>query len=270
MLSILWYRFPNGRFVPSVFRWLAGLWILRWLFANLFPNTMLNVDTWPEPLPRIIGNLFILTIIGSLVYRYRFVSSPIERQQIKWVVYFGVFAGLVNIGSDYVLDALHTPDYPDIIYNLTYRPLYYLSSALLAISLGISILRYRLWDIDVIIRRTLIYGLLTGTLTLIYFALVIVSQVIFPAGSQAAIIASTLAIAGLFTPVRRRIQRSIDRRFYRNKYDAERALAAFSTLLRELVDPDELVNRLANVADETMHPESISLWLKPVPGEKKP
>jgi hypothetical protein len=135
------------------------------------------------------------------------------------------------------------------------------------VAAGIAILKYRLYDIDLLIRRTLIYGVLTALLALVYLGAVIALQTVFTALTGAArselvTVLSTLVIAALFIPLRNRLQAAIDRRFYRRKYDAARTLAQFSGALRDEVDLDDLSAHLVDAVDETMQPESVSLWLR--------
>jgi hypothetical protein len=145
------------------------------------------------------------------------------------------------------------------------------------LTIGFAVLRYRLWDVDIIIRRTLVYSILTVILTLVYFGSVVLLQELFQLitgehQSPVATVLSTLAIAALFTPLRRGIQERVDRRFYRKKYDAERVLAAFNSTLRNEVDLDHLKESILGVVEETMQPAHASLWLREVkmkPGSGK-
>jgi len=143
----------------------------------------------------------------------------------------------------------------------------FLSLLLIPLSIGLAILRSRLWDIDILIRRTLVYSALSGLLALIYFGGVVVLQSLFRAvtgqgQNQLVTVVSTLAIAALFLPLRRRVQDVIDRRFYRKKYDAAKTLAAFAATCRDETDLDKLTASLIAVVQETMQPEHVSLWLR--------
>ena len=147
-----------------------------------------------------------------------------------------------------------------------YQPVFMpIALALLPTATGIAIIRYRLYQIDVIINRTLVYGLLTVALPLVYIGCVVVLQTLVTAlvgGSELAVVASTLAIAALFTPLRRRIQNLIDKRFYRRKYDAAKVLAAFGVTVRDETDLERLTAEMLRVVDETMQPEFVGLWLR--------
>jgi hypothetical protein len=198
-------------------------------------------------------------------------STPVQRQQIKWVV----FASTIVVGEVSVASLLSLlPSYFPALGLLTQlhdlvRSITPILPVLFPLSIGIALLRYRLWDIDLIINRTLVYGSLTGLLALVYFGLVIALQSVVHAltgqvsQSPVAIVASTLAIAALFQPLRRRIQSIIDRRFYRRKFDAAKTVEAFSATLRNEVDLSQLSEHLITVVQQTMQPTHLSLWLRP-------
>ncbi len=212
--------------------------------------------------------LLLGSTAGIQVYRYLRVYNPVQRQQTKWLVFaFSVNVVLLvlflAIGG--LVPAVNQPDSP---YRLARATMTFVFFLLIPLSIGIAILRYRLWDIDVIINRTLVYGTLTAMLALVYAGLVIALQFLLhgltgqAAENPLAVVASTLVIAALFNPLRRRIQAFIDRRFYRRKYDAARTLEAFSATMRDEVDLNQLSEQLVAVVQETMQPTFISLWLR--------
>jgi len=262
LLILVFLLFPNGRFVP---RW---TWLLMIVFIpveglyNFFPNSPLNNDiliylTW-------IG--IVISIIATQVYRYIRVSNLIQRQQTKWVV-FAIIIGLL-VDAVFTLVAVFFPSLsqPGSLYWLLYNNISFYVLLLVPLSLVIAILRYRLWDIDKLINRTLVYGTLTVLLALVYFGLIVVLQYllrgVISQTNDVVIVVSTLAIAALFQPLRRGIQGIIDRRFYRRKYDAVKTLEAFSATLRNEVDLDQLSEHLVAVVQETMQPTHVSLWLR--------
>ncbi len=273
--------FPDGR-LPSR-RWLpvavlAGVGTLGVVILGALADTLpLNeapgyeIDNpigieglgYVEDLPvfGVLGVILGVVVIGALasvVVRFRR-SRGIERQQMKWFVY-AVAPVLVMPVEDYL---------PGIISSVA------LAAVLIGLpaAIGIAVLRYRLYDIDVIINRTLVYGALTALLVAVYVGSIVVLQAAFRSltgqDTQLTIVASTLAIAALFNPLRRRIQAFVDRRFYRRKYDAAKTLAAFSARLRDETDLAELNEELLAVVRETMQPAHVSLWLRPEAASKK-
>ena len=205
----------------------------------------------------------------SLVMRYRR-SRGEERQQIKWIAFAASFVGLL-----YLIAMVFAFVFPSGAWFQVGSPLWLdllgyaaLSSfTLVPIAVGFAVLRYRLYEIDIIINRAMVYGSLTISLALVYVGLVVSLQYVFRAltggDSQLVIVASTLVIAALFNPLRGRIQSFIDRRFYRSKYDARKTLEEFGTRLRDETDLDSLSEDLVGVVRETVHPAQVSLWLRP-------
>ena len=272
--------FPNGRFVPAWMRWLVTAEIALGVIFYLLPTSSSNTETLLTS-PTASQLLFIwvniiggwVSIIGGQMYRYRRVSSPTERQQTKWVV-LGIIEGPV-LGVLYYFPLLLFPSLraPDSLYFLLFKPIFITVFLFAPLCFGIAILRYRLWDIDVLINRTLVYGALTVSLTGVYVSLIIglsaLLRGIISQDNSVAIVLSTLAIYFLFQPLRRRIQRSIDRRFYRRKYDAAKTLAAFSATLRNELDLATLSEHLRAVVQETMQPSHVSLWVRPPEPSRK-
>ena len=211
--------------------------------------------------------LFAASLLGGQIYRYRRISTPTERQQTKWVI--ASLAGVILLQIGVNLPFLFFPSLrpPGSLYQLVHDMLDLLVALLIPLSIAIAMLRYRLWEVDILISRALVYGSLSGMLALIYFGCVVGLQGLLQGfsgqSSPVAIVISTLVVAALFQPFRRRIQVVIDRRFYRRKYDAARTLEAFSTTLRSEVDLATLRENLLAVVQETMQPAHASLWLRP-------
>jgi glucan phosphoethanolaminetransferase (alkaline phosphatase superfamily) len=238
----------------------------------LFPGSVLAEP--PMPFNILIFLALWACCALAQVYRYRRVSGPVGRQQTKWVV-FGVTACvalLVGFLLPFVFfPALGRPGAASLVSNLAGLTVAgSFGFLLIPVSIGAAILRYRLYDIDVIINRALVYSSLTAVLILVYLAAVVSSQYVVRTlsgqESQLAVVASTLAVAALFGPMRRRLQNVIDRRFYRRKYDASRILATYGAQLREDVDLKTLSDDLLGVVGETVQPVHASLWLRPPDG----
>jgi hypothetical protein len=262
LVILFFYIFPDGHFVPRWSRWLllASIGVLA--PTLLLPYSFMSL--WRYPL---LNALLSASIVGggllAQAYRYKRVSNAAQRQQSKWVV-FGTVAALGGYGAFQALDLLLQSA---LLASILANTAFFVLSLLIPISIAVAVLRHRLYDIDLLINRTLVYGSLTATLVVIYVGGIVVLQRLFVllTGQQStlAVVASTLLIAAFFTPLRRRIQSFIDRRFYRKKYDARKTLEAFSTKLKNETDLEALNNDLVGVVRETMQPAHVSLWLRP-------
>jgi hypothetical protein len=266
-IVVFFYVFPSGHFVPRWIRFVLVPTLVYWGFSAFFPLAPFN----PFFRLPVLDRVTFLGVVGSMLvvqeYRYRRVSTPTQRQQTKWVVYgvsmgVGGFLHLVSFGR-FFPSLFSVGSLANLIADAVGIGL----MLLLPLSIGFAVWRSRLWDIDVLINRTLVYGSLSGMLALVYVGLIIGLQAllrgIIGQDSSVAIVLSTLAIWALFQPLRRRIQRIIDRRFYRSRYDAAKTVAAFSATLRQEVDLNTLSDQLLAVVQETMQPAHVSLWLRP-------
>jgi hypothetical protein len=262
------YLFPTGRFAPRWMFWVLLAELLFQIADNFFPHSPLNTNNSGA-----VGGAFflilIVSIVFSLIYRYRRHATPVEQQQTRWVLFAIVLALML-----YAPVSIFGPA-DALLGQFVGDTVLYLALSLIPIAIAISILRYRLWDIDNLINKALVYGSLTALLTAIYAGLIIGLESLVGLFSKQGnqplvIVVSTLAIAALFQPLRRLIQRIIDHRFYRRKYDAARTLTAFSATLRNEVDLATLSEHLVEVVQETMQPTSVSLWLRPPARQRVP
>ena len=288
LISFVFLLFPDGR-LPSP-RWRPVAWLVaiaivlgpvtealepRSLFdeaeiRNLPPvaNPFGVQDTWILHAIGVVETpLFILSVLAPVVALFVRLrrSEGEKRQQIKWVAYAGTMLAIAVA----VVAA-----WPALDGSRISNALFLIGFLAIPAAIAVAILKYRLYDIDVVINRTLVYGALTASLALVYFGGVAATQAIFHALTgqqeqpQLAIVVSTLIIAALFSPLRRRIQSFIDRRFYRSKYDARKTLEALSARLRDETDLGALSDDLVRAVRETMQPAHISLWLQPDPALK--
>lgn len=268
--------FPDGEFLSPGWRWFVGVpwlcFVVSMILGAMVETPMSSVFQLPNPFvqthPKVFYDVMFTTgliaipvsaiaILISAIVRFR-VSHARERHQMKWLM-FGVaimtFLTVAGLGLTF---GLGTNIGAIMVNTATVGP---------ALGVGIALLRHRLYDIDIIIRRTLQYGLLTGILALIYFGGVVILQSILrpltdSGDSPLVTVLTTLGIAALFNPFRRQVQNFIDRRFYRKKYNAEQALENFARVARDEVDMDRLTAALLRVAEETVQPEKVSLWVK--------
>jgi hypothetical protein len=265
--------FPDGRLPSRRWRplaWFSGA-VMVLLSAGIGKPFGLEQYPWVRdafPVVLALLPLCILASAVSLVLRYRRAGSEV-REQIKWVAFAALFVGVqfvIDVGASVLLVPMTASGREPAWLALLDQVGFFMFAGV-PIAVGIAVLKYRLYDIDVIINRALVYGSLTATLVALYFGGIVVLQRLFVAltGQQStlAVVASTLAIAALFNPLRRRIQGIVDRRFYRRKYDASKTLEAFSAKLRDATDLESLSGDLKAVVGETMQPEHVSLWLRP-------
>ncbi len=268
--AVILYLLPDGEFTPGWNRWFAlGYGLVLGLHFGLAALGYRSSTGSEAPLDVVLASLVFVGVgVYGQVHRYRRVATLAQRQQLKWVGVgvAGWFSGILAYSLFTALVDL-APGGPQLAANLAGPAVIYLTALALPVALAFAVLRYRLWDIDVLIRRTLIYSVLTALLALAYFGLVVVLQGAFNAvtgesRSELVTVISTLAIAALFGPLRGRVQHAIDRRFYRRKYDATRTLAEFGAKARDVVELEQLTGQLVRVVDETMQPAHVGLWVR--------
>jgi hypothetical protein len=265
-MLLFFFLFPDGRFVPRWTRWMVIFWAVFQMGYFLFPGSFLDIYRSSPLINFVTITAFACIVVGSQLYRYRRVSGPVQRQQTKSVVFGTVVAMIGTVGFGLPLYAsLPNAQYGEP-YTLASEAGIFGSLLLIPLSIGVAIIRHRLWAIDIVINRTLVY---VATIMALQGIVSLVFQVPFRAltGQESALatVGATLAMATLFNPLRHRIQSFIDRRFYRRKYDARKTLENFSATLRDETDLEALSDDLVEAVRETMQPAHVSLWLHPDP-----
>ena len=278
--------FPTGRPPSRRWRWLTWLtvaFVLVGAVSGAFSSGRVDglgpirnplgiegfSNFYTEILLTMVATVLVVAAALSVFMRLRR-AKGVERQQIKWFAYAAAAAVMGLVLAEVIPELIDVP----LWFERIGHAIFLLLLPAMPISMGIAILRYRLYDIDIIINRTLVYGALTAALVAVYFGGVATTQALFRALTgqeqqpQLAIVVSTLAIAALFNPLRGRIQSFIDRRFYRRKYDAQKTLEAFTSKLRDETDLEALRGDLEGVVRETMQPAYVSLWLRPEKNSK--
>lgn len=274
LLLVIIGVFPSGRYLSSRWRWLllgtTGLFFLSATLSSLLETPLPSAYQVSHPwLTHSVayGGIFSTAVVSmpialiaalvALFVRFRR-AGLVEQQQIKWLLIAIVGMALLVISGLLLYLFSPLPTLGGILVNsaIIFPPL----------GIGIALLRYRLYDVDVIINRALVYALLTGVLALIYYGSVVLLQTFFVGGEQSplVIVLSTLGIAALFNPLRQRMQQIVDRRFYRRKYDAQQILAEFARTMRNEVELEDLTDEMVRVVEETMQPAQVELWLRDV------
>jgi hypothetical protein len=251
---LVWLVYPL-----SYATFILYLAVSRWMI----PSTLEWIGLWNRG-DTLVAILMFVPAVAVMVWQYRLHRSGPDRRKIQWVVYSGLFSGSLVMIFYLIPEFLGLPGLGVNAVGIMMLPF--------PVAIAIAIWRYQLFDINLIIHRTLVYGALTLTLAVVFLSSVTLLQIIFSAvtGQRSAVatVISTLLIAALFSPLRHRIQHDIDRRFFRQKYNAEQAIERFAAAARSETDIDRLSAELLAVVAETMQPESVSLWLKPVERNK--
>jgi hypothetical protein len=276
LLPLLVLLFPTGRLPSS--RWRPALWVFAAGLALYAASLLLKPGPVGDGLPAnplglasaegllvsigavsgLLFAVFVVLVLASLVVRFRRARGD-ERQQLKWVVYGSALLAVLIPTLGPVLERVPSPYAGPVFFSL--------AVSMIPVAIGVAVLKYRLYDIDRVISRTLVYGLLTALLAGVYAVVaLILGQLFGGVGGNPpswAVAGATLAVAALFQPARRPIQGVVDRRFNRRKYDAAKTVEAFSARLRDEIDLDTLTAELLAVVDQTMQPTRSSLWLRP-------
>lgn len=265
------YLFPDGRFVPQWTRALILLWLPCLLAGLTLPGSPLDfTNPYAPDAPRVLLLIaWLATTLLAQASRYRQAASQLQRLQTRWVLICmttTIVTYCLYMAPHLVAPVLNRPGAPGLLYTAIGYPVFLCSLPVSPVIIFVAIWRHHLFDIDTLVNRALVYGSLTFILAVVYagsVALLGYALRGLTGGSQLALVGSTLATAALVQPLRGRIQQSIDRRFFRRKYDAAKTLSAFSGTLRQQVDLQEICERMLTLVEETTQPERVSLWLTP-------
>lgn len=269
-LSVYAFVFPDGRFYPSLTRWITAGWILIQVPEFFLTSSLASEEHWPDWL-RFAGFLgFVALVIAAQMWRYVRVATASQQRQARWAA-LGLSAALAcYLTLEFGYPALLAMRLvPATLSQLTQTSLITLTFLLAPVSVAYSMMRHQLFDVDILINRTVVYGLTTLGVATLYFASITGLQALLGrfvgvhSASPLIIVVSTLLIAFVVQPIRRALQRAVDRRFYRRKYDADATIRTFAASLLHDVDLADLRGRLLDVAHETMQPSHVSLWLRP-------
>jgi MFS family permease len=271
---VLWlvFLFPDGRFRARWTRAVAIVWLLAGVGTLFLPGSPIDMSSWPTALAAAFIPACAVLAVAAQVWRYRHISSLVERQQTKWFA-----LGLAIVLTEFAIGSELTNYAPLawpaaapsrlVLTDLILHTVHNLAFLAIPLTLAIAVLRHHLWDIDRLINRTLVYLILTIGLLGVYLVLVLMlggmMRAVTGQNSSVVTAASTLVVAALFRPVRTLVQSHVDRRFNRRKYDAARTIEAFSARLRDLTELATLDQELRGVVTETMQPASVSLWMRP-------
>jgi serine phosphatase RsbU (regulator of sigma subunit) len=268
LIVVFMYLFPDGRFVPRWTVYAVGVLSIHFLLWNVFPGSVFDAGTWSNVMQIALVVIVAGSGLAAQNYRYLVLSGPIHKQQSKLVV-----SALVVVASVLVLlfalnpglgagmsDLSVVTPRVEALYNLILLAILGATLLTLPLSIGVSVLRYRLWDIDVFINRTLVYGAVTAILGSAYFGIVF-GIGSFAGQSYVTVAAATLMVAAAFEPLRRKLQSLVDRYFFRRRYDASRMLEDFSARLREQIDLEELSGEMLTIVADTIMPAGVSVWV---------
>jgi hypothetical protein len=255
--------FPSGKFVPRWSRWCVLAAAVG--IAVVTAPAIARVQPAPDA-AQPIGVVSLVLGAGAQVYRYRRVSTPTERQQTKWIV-FGLAACIALFAGLLLLDLLVTVLAPSLRHsqvdgNLIPGGLWILGVTFIPVCIGIAVLRTHLWDIGLVISRTLTYAVVTALLVGVYAGLVVLATRVLPFHTAVAVAVSTLVAAAIFNPLRHRVQHAVDRRFNRARYDADQAVAVFAAGIRDAADPDTVHAHLLAAVHQTLEPAHASVWIR--------